>query len=248
MTTSLSTVGVVFGREFRAYFATPLAAIFLVVFLALSGAMTFFISNFFERNSADLSAFFAWLPWLFLVLLPAIGMRLWAEERRQGTIELLMTMPVEPGAIVLGKFLAGWAFTAVALLFTTPLWLTVNWLGTPDNGVIAISYVGALLMAGAFLAIAACVSALTKNQVIAFIGAAIVTFLLVTAGIDLVLGALRGWAPFWLTEGVAALSVLNHFQRITQGLVEVPTLVFFASLIVIALIVNTSLVDLKKAQ
>ncbi|MGB0497809.1 MAG: ABC transporter permease [Rubricella sp.] len=248
MTTSLSTVGVVFGREFRAYFATPLAAIFLVVFLALSGAMTFFIASFFDRNSADLSAFFAWLPWLFLVLLPAIGMRLWAEERRQGTIELLMTMPVKPGAIVVGKFLAGWAFTAVALLCTTPLWITVNWLGTPDNGVIAAGYLGALLMAGAFLAVAACVSALTKNQVIAFIGAAIVTFLLVTAGIDVVLGALRGWAPHWLTEGVAALSVLDHFERITQGLIEAPTLVFFGSLIVIALIVNTSLVDLKKAQ
>jgi len=248
MNSMLSTVGTVFGREFRAYFATPLAAIFLVVFLALSGAMTFFVSNFFDRNSADLSAFFAWLPWLFLVLLPAIGMRLWAEERRQGTIELLMTMPVRPSAIVVGKFLAGWAFTAVALACTTPLWITVNWLGAPDNGVIAAGYFGALLMAGAFLAIAACVSALTKNQVIAFIGAAIVTFVLVTAGIDLVLGALRGWAPFWLTEGVAALSVLNHFQRITQGLLELPTLVFFTSLIVIALIVNTSLVDLKKAQ
>ncbi|WP_340110278.1 ABC transporter permease [Pikeienuella sp. HZG-20] len=248
MNSSLSTVGVVFDREFRAYFATPLAAIFLVVFLALSGAMTFFISNFFDRNSADMTAFFTWLPWLFLVLLPAIGMRLWAEERRQGTIELLMTMPVRPGAIVVGKFLAGWAFTAVALLCATPLWITVNWLGSPDNGVIAAGYLGALLMAGAFLAIAACVSALTKNQVIAFIGAAIVTFLLVTAGVDVVLGALRGWAPFWLTEGVAALSVLNHFQRITQGLIEAPTLVFFVSLIVIALIVNTSLVDLKKAQ
>lgn len=248
MNSSLSTVGTVFGREFRAYFATPLAAIFLVVFLALAGAMTFFISNFFDRNSADLSAFFTWLPWLFLVLLPAIGMRLWAEERRQGTIELLMTMPVRPGAIVVGKFLAGWAFTAVALVCTMPLWITVNWLGSPDNGVIAAGYLGALLMAGAFLAISACISALTKNQVIAFIGAAIVTFLLVTAGVDVVLGALRGWAPFWLTEGVAALSVLNHFQRITQGLIEAPTLVFFGSLIVIALIVNTSLVDLKKAQ
>ncbi len=248
MTTSLSTVGVVFGREFRAYFATPLAAIFLVVFLALGGAMTFFVSNFFDRNSADLAAFFAWLPWLFLVLLPAIGMRLWAEERRLGTIELLMTMPVRPGAIVVGKFLAGWAFTAVALLCTTPLWITVNWLGTPDNGVIAAGYLGALLMAGAFLAVSACISALTRNQVIAFIGAAIVTFLLVTAGVDVVLGALRGWAPHWLTEGVAALSVLDHFERITQGLIEIPSLVFFGSLIVIALIVNTSIVDLKKAQ
>src|SRR5690606_21665226 len=157
MMASLSTVGVVFGREFRAYFATPLAAIFLVVFLALAGAMTFFISGFFDRNSADLSAFFIWLPWLFLVLLPAIGMRLWAEERRSGTIELLMTLPVHPATFVLGKFLAGWAFTAVALALTFPLWITVNWLGSPDNGVIAAGYIGALMMAGAFLAVASCV-------------------------------------------------------------------------------------------
>ncbi|ABG30451.1 ABC transporter permease [Roseobacter denitrificans] len=248
MTASLSSVSVVFGREFRAYFATPLAAIFLVVFLALAGAMTFFVSGFFARGSADMAAFFTWMPWLFLVLLPAIGMRLWAEERRSGTIELLMTMPVAPWTIVLGKFLAGWAFTGVALVLTTPLWVTVNWLGSPDNGVIAAGYLGTFLMAGAFLAIAACISTLTKNQVIAFISAAIVTFLLVTAGLELVLGAIRGWAPYWLTEAVAALSVLEHFQRITQGLIEAPTLIFFGSLIVLALMINTFLVDLKKAQ
>ena len=248
MTTALSSVGVVFGREFRAYFATPLAAIFLVVFLALAGAMTFFVSGFFARGSADMSSFFTWMPWLFLILLPAIGMRLWADERRTGTVELLMTMPVQPWAIVLGKFLAGWAFTGVAIALTTPLWYTVSWLGNPDNGVIAAGYVGTFLMAGAFLAIAACISTLTKNPVIAFIGAAIVTFLLVTAGLDLVLGAIRGWAPYWLTDGVAALSVLAHFQRFTQGLIELPTIVFFGSLIVLSLFVNTFLLELKKAQ
>lgn len=248
MLASLSMVSVVFGREFRAYFATPLAAIFLVVFLALAGAMTFFISGFFDRNSADLSAFFIWLPWLFLVLLPAIGMRLWAEERRSGTIELLMTLPVHPATFVLGKFFAGWAFTAVALALTFPLWITVNWLGSPDNGVIAAGYIGALMMAGAFLAIASCVSALTKNQVIAFIGAAIVTFLFVTAGLDLVLGAVRGWVPHWLTDSIASMSVLQHFQRITEGVIEMPTLIFFGSLTIISLIVNTLLVDMKKAQ
>ena len=248
MTTAFSSVSVVFGREFRAYFATPLAAIFLVVFLALAGAMTFFVSGFFARGSADMASFFTWMPWLFLVLLPAIGMRLWAEERRSGTIELLMTMPVQPWTIVVGKFLAGWAFTGVALALTTPLWITVNWLGAPDNGVIAAGYLGTFLMAGAFLAIAACISVLTKNQVIAFISAAIATFLLVTAGLDLVLGAIRGWAPYWLTDGVAALSVLEHFQRFTQGLIELPTLIFFGSLIILALFINTFLVELKKAQ
>ena len=248
MTTAFSSVSVVFGREFRAYFATPLAAIFLVVFLALAGAMTLFVSGFFARGSADMALFFTWMPWLFMVLLPAIGMRLWAEERRSGTIELLMTMPVQPWTIVVGKFLAGWAFTGVALALTIPLWLTVNWLGSPDNGVIAAGYLGTFLMAGAFLAVAACISVLTKNQVIAFISAAIVTFLLVTAGLELVLGAIQGWAPYWLIDGVAALSVLEHFQRFTQGLIEMPTLVFFGSLIVLALFVNTFLVELKKAQ
>ena len=247
MQASLSTMGVVFAREFRAYFATPLAAIFLVVFLALCGAMTFFVGGFFDRDSADLGAFFVWLPWLFLFLLPAIGMRLWAEERRSGAIELLMTMPVRPWEVVLGKFLAGWAFTAVALALTTPLWATVNWLGDPDNGVILAGYVGALLMAASYLAIAACVSALTKNQVIAFIGALIVTFLFATAGLEIVLGAIRSWAPAGVTETVQALSILSHFERMTRGVIEAPALLFFASLTAVALAINTLLVDLKKA-
>jgi ABC-2 type transport system permease protein len=210
--------------------------------------MTFFVSGFFARGSADMASFFTWMPWLFLILLPAIGMRLWADERRTGTVELLMTMPVQPWAIVVGKFLAGWAFTAVALALTGPLWFTVSWLGNPDNGVIAAGYLGTFLMAGAFLAIAACISALTKNPVIAFISAAILTFLLVTAGLDLVLGAIRGWAPYWLTDGVAALSILEHFQRFTQGLIELPTVFFFGSLIVLSLFINTFLIELKKAQ
>jgi len=195
-----------------------------------------------------MAAFFVWLPWLFMVLMPAIGMRLWAEERRAGTIELLMTLPLRTWEVVLGKFLAGWAFTGVALVLTFPLWITVNWLGDPDNGVIAAGYLGAMLMAGAFLALSSCVSALTKNQVIAFIGAAILCFLLVTAGADLVLGAIRGWAPWWLTGAVQSLSVLSHFDRISGGAIEAPTLVFFLSLTAIALIVNTFLVDLNKAR
>jgi ABC-2 type transport system permease protein len=247
MNASLSTMGVVFQREFRAYFATPLAAIFLVVFLALAGAMTFFVGGFFDRDSADLGAFFMWLPWLFLFLLPAIGMRLWAEERRSGTIELLMTMPVRPWEVVLGKFLAGWAFTLVALVLTMPLWATVNWLGSPDNGVIAAGYLGAVLMAGAYLAIASCISALTKNQVIAFIAALIVTFLFATAGTEIVLGAIRGWAAAGVTDTVQSLSITGHFDRLTRGVIEAPAILFFVSLIAAALAINTFLVDLKKA-
>src|SRR5499433_279569 len=177
----------VFRREFAAYFATPVAAVFLIVFLALAAGMTFLVSGFFDRGQADLSGFFFWHPWLFLVLMPAIAMRLWAEERRSGTIEILMTLPVEPWQIVLGKWLAAWAFAALALVLTMPLWITVNVLGSPDNGVILSSYIGSWLMAGAFLAIGAAISALTKNQVIAFIVSASLCFLLVMSGLELVL-------------------------------------------------------------
>ena len=248
MSTSLQTIGVVANREFRGYFSTPLAAIFLVVFLALSAGLSFFLSGFFSRGQADLSSFFAWHPWLFMILMPAIGMRLWAEERRSGTIELLMTLPVRTWELVTAKFLAGWAFVGVALLLTAPMWITVNYLGTPDNGVIAASYIGSWLMAGAFLALATCMSALTKNQVIAFIVATILGFLLVMAGFDLVLASVRGWAPAFITEMVQSLSFLAHFSRLSLGVIELPTAVFFISMIVLCLWINVQLVDLKKAQ
>ena len=248
MHNSLQTIWVVFAREFRSYFTTPLAAIFLGVFLALSAGLTFFVGRFFDRGQADLVTFFTWHPWLFLILMPAIGMRLWAEERRSGTIELLMTLPVKTWELVVGKFLAGWAFTGVALLLTIPLWLTVIYLGKPDNGVILGSYVGSWLMAGAFLALAACVSALTKNQVIAFIVASIVGFLLVMAGYDLVLASVRSWAPTFVTEIVQSLSFISHFNRLSQGVIEVPAVLFFLSMIGLCLWINVQLVDLKKAQ
>lgn len=247
MQASLRRIGIVFAREFRAYFATPLAAIFLVVFLALLGGMTFFVGSFFDRGQADLGAFFAWHPWLFLILMPAIGMRLWAEERRSGTIELLMTFPVRTGELVVAKFLAGWAFTGIALVLTMPMWGVVSYLGSPDHGVIAASYLGSWLMAGAFLAVAACISALTKNQVIAFIVATMVNFLLVMAGFDLVLAGVRGWAPAAVTEAISSLSFINHFDRLTRGVLEAPTLVLFLSLIVLALWINVRVVDAKKA-
>ena len=174
----------VFRRELAAYFATPVAAVFLIVFLALNAGMTFLVSGFFERGQADLSGFFMWHPWLYLVLMPAIAMRLWAEERRSGTIELLMTLPVGLAQVVIGKWLAAWAFAALALALTTPLWITVNVLGSPDNGVILASYIGSWLMAGAFLALSAAISGLTKSQVLAFIAATATSFLFVMAGFD----------------------------------------------------------------
>ena len=178
-------------REFAAYFATPLATVFLVIFVALTGAFAFFVGGFFERGQADLGPFFMYHPWLYLLLVPAIAMRLWAEERKTGTIELLMTLPISPWEAILGKFLAAWAFIGVALVLTFPMWITVNVLGRPDNGVILASYLGSFLIAGAFLAIGSCISALTKNQVIAFIVAAAICFLLVMSGVELVLNVFR---------------------------------------------------------
>ena len=239
---------IIFRREFAAYFATPLAAVFLVVFVALSSGMTFFMSGFFDRAQADLSAFFTWMPWLFLVLMPAVGMRLWAEERRLGTIELLMTLPVQPWLFVLGKWAAAFAFAGLALVLTMPLWVTVNYLGSPDNGVILASYIGAWLMAGAFLAISACVSALTKNQVLAFIGAVIIGFIFVMAGFDIVLSAVRPWAPDALVQAIAAMSFIGHFQRITDGVFEASAIVFFFSLISFALWLNVQILDARKAS
>ncbi len=243
----MSTALLVFRREFAGYFSTPLAAVFLVVFLAVASGMTFFMANFFDRGQADLTAFFLWHPWLYLVLMPAIGMRLWAEERRSGTIELLMTLPVQPWQLVFGKWLAAWVFAGLALVLTTPLWITVNVLGSPDNGVILASYLGSWLMAGAFLAISACVSALTKNQVLAFIGAVVAGFLFVMAGFDLVLAAVRPWAPEIVVQAIASMSFIGHFQRITDGVLEAPAIIFFVSLIAFALWLNVQVLDARKA-
>lgn len=243
----LRTTAIIAKREFAAYFATPLASVFLIVFVALTGAFAFYVGNFFDRGEADLYSFFAYHPWLYLLLVPAVAMRLWAEERKTGTIELLMTLPISPWAAVLGKFLAAWAFIGLALLLTFPMWITVNLLGSPDNGVIFTSYLGSFLLAGALLAIGAFVSALTKNQVIAFILAASAGFLFLMSGVELVQNALRAWAPGIVAETVASMSLLSHFQQIARGVVEAPTVILFISLIVFFLFANMIAVDQKKA-
>ena len=235
MNNYLNKTYIILDRELKGYFRTPLASIFLLVFLALSSGMTFFLGRFFERDQADLTAFFSWHPWLFLVLMPAIGMRLWAEERRSGTIELLITLPVTNTQLVVGKFLASWIFTLIALTLTTPIWITVNYLGDPDNNVIFISYVGSWLMAGAFLALTSCLSILTKNQVIAFIISSISGFILIMAGFNLVLSAVRSWSPNWITETISSMSFLSHFTRIQMGVFDLNTLVFFISMIILCL-------------
>jgi ABC-2 type transport system permease protein len=243
----LSNSWVIAKREFAAYFATPIAAVFLVIFVALTGAFAFYVGGFFERGQADLSTFFIYHPWLYLILVPAIGMRLWAEERKSGTIELLMTQPISPWEAILGKFAAAWGFIGLALILTFPMWLTVNFLGRPDNGVIVASYLGSFLMAGAYLAVASCISALTKNQVIAFVVAAAVCFLLVMSGLELVQNVFRAWAPSSLVSAIASLSFLAHFDDITKGLLDLPAIVFYVSLIVFALFANRIIIDLRKA-
>ncbi len=236
----------IFKREFAAYFATPLAYVFIVIFLFAMGAFTFYIGHFYENGVADLSVFFGFHPWLYLFLVPAISMRLWAEERRSGTMELLLTLPVPLWATVVGKFLAAWAFTAVALALTFPIWITVNFLGSPDNGVIFASYIGSLLMAGGYLAIGACISASTGNQVIAFVVSVVVCFLFTISGAPLVLDVFRSWAPLALVNAVSSFSFLTHFTAISAGVIDLRDVIFFFSLIALFLTANVVIIDLKK--
>lgn len=248
MPETLENAGIVAKRELRAYFATPLALVFLTVFVALTGAMTFYVGGFFDRGQADLFPFFAYHPWLYLLLVPAVAMRLWAEERKTGTIELLMTLPISPSEAILGKFLAAWAFVGLGLVLTFPMWITVNMLGEPDNGVIFSSYIGSFLTAGAFLAIGSFVSTLTKNQVIAFIIASLICFLFTMSGLDLVQNTLRSWTPEVFAAAIASMSFLTHFERITRGVLDLPTLIFFLSMIVFWLFGTVIAIDQKKAH
>jgi ABC-2 type transport system permease protein len=234
-------------RELGSYFGTPLAYVFVVIFVALTGAFAFYVGNFYDRGQADLQPFFLYHAWLYLLLVPAIAMRLWAEERKTGTIELLMTLPVSTAEVIIGKFLAAWLFIGVALALTFPMWITVNILGKPDNGVILASYFGSFLMAGAFLAIGSCISAVTKNQVIAFIVAATLCFLFVMSGAELVLNFFRPWAPTFLLQAISSMSFLSHFDLIAKGVFGLPTLVFYLSLIVFFLFANMIVVEQRKA-
>lgn len=243
----MRNIFVVFRREFAAYFTTPLAYVFLVVFLAFEGALTFYIGNFFERAQADLESFFTFHPWLYLFLIPAISMRLWSEERKTGTIELLLTLPVSVPQAVLGKFLAAWSFTGVALILTFPMWITVNVLGRPDNGVILAGYLGSFVMAGAFLSIGASMSALTKNQVIAFVVGAAACFLFTLSGTAMVLDFMQGWLPPVLVDAIASFSFLTHFDAIKKGVIDLRDVIFLASLIGLFLYANVILIDLKKS-
>ncbi|HEY4943347.1 MAG TPA: ABC transporter permease [Rhizomicrobium sp.] len=243
----MTSIWPIFKREFAAYFATPLAYVFIVIFLLAMGSFTFYVGRFFDNNIADLSVFFGYHPWLYLFLVPAIAMRLWAEERRTGTMELLLTLPVPLWATVAGKFLAAWAFIAVALALTFPIWITVNYLGSPDNGVIVASYVGSLLMAGGYLAIGACISSTTSNQVIAFVVTVVVCFLFTISGAPLVLDFFRAWAPLVLVNAISSFSFLTHFTAISAGVIDLRDVIYFFSLIALFLTANVVVVDLKKS-
>ena len=244
----MNPVLIIFRRELRSYFATPLAYIFIIIFLVLAGVFTFQIGGFFERGQADLSSFFRWHPWLYLMLIPAISMRVWAEERNSGSIELLMTLPVTLWQAVLGKFLAAWVFAGIALLLTFPVWITVNYLGSPDNGAILAGYIGSWLMAGGFLAIGTCLSAAARNQVIAFITAALVCFVFLLAGFPFVLGFVRGILPQPIVEAIASLSFFTHFDAISKGVIDLRDLVYFIALIGFWLTATALVLDMQKAD
>ncbi|MGY9054389.1 MAG: ABC transporter permease subunit [Alphaproteobacteria bacterium] len=241
-------IATILKREFAGYFATPVAFIFIIIFLALAGSFTFYMGYFLERGNADLQAFFQFHPWLYLLLIPAVSMRLWAEERKQGTIELFLTLPISLTQAVVGKFLAAWAFIGLALALTFPMWITVNVLGSPDNGVIAAGYLGSFLMAGSYLAIGSCLSAFTKNQVVAFVITITVCFLFTAGGSNAVLSLVQGWAPEGVIEAVQSLSFLNHFQQISKGVIDLRDAVYFMALIGAWLAANVIIVDLKKAD
>lgn len=244
----MGIVFTLFKRELSSFFATPVAYVFITIFLILSGVFAFFIGSFYERGQADLLPFFNFHPWLYLFLVPAIAMRTWSEERKSGSIELLMTLPISAFQAVLGKFLASWAVLGLSLLLTFPLWFTVNFLGQPDNGVIVAAYVGSWLMAGAFLAIGMCMSAMTKNQVVAFILAVVVCFLFVVSGSNIVLDAFKDWAPSMVIDTVASFSFLTHFESIAKGVLALNDVGYFLISISIWLYASLLIIERKKAD
>jgi ABC-2 type transport system permease protein len=244
----MNAVSAVLRRELRSYFLTPVAYVFIVIFLISANAFAFYLGGLFVRGQADLNPCFSFHPWLFLFLVPALSMRLWAEERKSGSIELLMTLPIRTWQAVVGKFLAAWLFTALAVVLTFPIWLTINYLGGPDNGAIFAAYIGSILMAGGFLAVGSCVSALTKNQVVAFVVSVVLCFGLLAAGHPMILDVFSAWAPQTLVDGVASLSFLTHFESISKGVIDLRDLVYFCLLISASLYATTLVLGMKQAD
>lgn len=239
---------ILFKREFYSFFATPVAYVFILIFLMLSGVFAFYIGSFYERGQADLLPFFNFHPWLYLFLVPAMAMRSWSEERKSGTIELLMTLPVTPVQATLAKFLAAWCVLGLSLVLTFPLWISVNYLGSPDNGIILAAYLGSWFMSGAFLAIGLCMSALTKSQVIAFILSVVVCFLFVLSGTGMVLDAFKDWLPLLLLDTIASFSFLTHFESMAKGVIALNNIGYFAIVIAAWLYASLRIIEHKKAD
>ncbi len=244
----MSRTTTILKRELRAYFATPVAYVFIVIFLVLTGIFTFHLGGLYERNQADLEPFFRFHPWLYMLLIPAISMRLWSEERKAGTLELLMTLPISLVEAVIGKYLAAWCFTAIALALTFPVWITINYLGEPDNTVIAAGYLGSLLLAGGYLAIGSCISALTKNQVVAFVISFVICFAFNLSGFPIVLDMFSTWAPQAIVDVISSFSFLTHFESILKGVIDIRDIIFFASLIAFFLYANVLAIEAKKGS
>jgi ABC-2 type transport system permease protein len=244
----MHNVNVIFRREFGSFFATPLALVFTIIFLVVTGLFTFFFRGFYQGNQADLQPFFVDHPWLYLFLMPALSMGLWSEERKSGNIELLMTLPITLWAAVVGKFLAAWSFAGLMLLLTFPIWITVNYLGDPDNGVIAAAYIGSLLMTGGFLAVGSVLSAASRSQVIAFIFTVVSCFLLLLCGFTPLVNAMEGVLPQALVDAIASLSFLTHFSAITKGVIDLRDLLYFGSMIAASLAATAVVLDMKKAN
>ena len=243
----MSSLITICRRELRSYFATPVAYIFIIIFLMLNGFFTFELGNFYFREQADLEPCFSYHPWLYLFLVPAVAMRVWAEERKSGTIELLLTLPIRTWDAVVGKFLAAWIFVGIALLLTFPIWITVNYLGRPDNGVIVAAYLGSWLMSGAFLAVGCCLSAVTRNQIIAFITTTFVCLAFVLAGFSMVLYSFKDWMPGFILDAIAQMSFLTHYEAISRGVLDIRDVLFFILFISCWLAATTIVVEMKKS-
>ena len=244
----MGNLGIIFRRELLSYFATPLAYVFIVIFLITNGIFTFELGGFYVRGQADLLPFFSFHPWLYLFMVPAIAMTLWADERKTGSIELLLTLPIRLSEAVIGKFLAAWVLTGIALLLTFPIWLTVNYLGNPDNGVIVAAYIGSWFMAGGFLAIGSCLSACTKNPVIAFILTVAICFLFVIMGSPILLNAFPQWVPQVLVDAFSAMGFLTHFDSIARGVLDIRDFLFFTVFIAAWLLASAIVIEMKKAN
>ena len=238
MNRSWKNIKAVIKKELRGYFGSPVAYVFTIIFLLLCGFFTFSVSHFYEAGQADLRAFFVWLPWIFLFLVPAVAMRLWAEERRSGTLELILTLPIRLPEVILGKFLAAWLFISLGLSLTFPLVITVAYLGDPDMGAIGAAYLGAFLMAGAYLSIGIMTSSLTRNQVISFIVSVVICLFFVLAGWSPVTDLLSGWAPLWLVDIISGFSFMRHFASLSRGVIDLRDIVYFFSLMGFMLFAN----------